>query len=265
MKWFHSTGPANKVRNFVPRCETLEGRDCPSGFSGGLGVSVVGHTLVVRGDNNANAVTITDDGQGNVSATIDGKSASGTGINKIIVDTKGGDDTVKYTLTGALAASEVVFIELGRGTDSATLDFSPGVNAGKLRVAVEGHGTDTINATFGSIAAGAAVRASFEGGRGDNTINTTFSGDLNGSLSLSAEGGRGNDTIATNVTVNAGSTGKLAARVEGGDGTNNLTLNVNDNTVTNGKTGLARLRATIEANAGDTVTSTSNVKVDTDD
>jgi hypothetical protein len=265
MSFFRSTRVASKAPKFVPRCEALEGRDCPSS---GVSAAVFGHTLRVRGDANANTVTITDDGHGNVTATIDGKpSVTGSGITKILVDTKAGNDTVKYTLTGALAGSEAVFIDLGKGTDTATVDATPGVTAGKLRVRVEGHGTDTINSTFGSVAAGASVEGSFEGGRGNDTINTTFSGTLNGSLRLNSEGHQGNDTIATNVTINKGSTGKLDARVDGDRGTNNLTLNVVDNTAdpTTGKTGLARLKARIEANRNDTVTHSSNVTVDTDD
>ena len=259
MRRFHSNRSSGNPRRFVPNFERLEARDQPA-----VGVGVFGHALLVQGDANANTVSISDDGHGNVTATIDGKSASGAGINKIIVDTGAGNDTVNYKLTGALAVSEAVFIELGKGTDAATLDFTAGVNKGNLAVKVEGAGTDTITASFGSIAAGASASARFEGGAGNDTITTTFTGQLDGSLGLAAEGQGGNDTIATNVTIAAGSVGKLEAKVEGDGGTDNLTLNVVDNTVnsTTGKTGLARLKASIEGGPNDTITHTSNVKVE---
>src|SRR5690242_11287929 len=68
---------------FVPRLEALEDRCCPS-----VSATVTGTTLSIVGDNLANVVTITDDGQGHVSATItspktgDTQNASGANINQ---------------------------------------------------------------------------------------------------------------------------------------------------------------------------------------
>jgi hypothetical protein len=261
MSLFHFKHKPRDARRFLPRCEALEARDCPSSVPGAF---VTGHTLVVQGDANANTVAITDDGQGNVTATIDGKSVTGAHINRVVVNTGAGNDTLNYTLTGSLAVSEAVFIQMGTGTDSATLDFTPGVSKGNLRLSAEGKGTDTITASLGSIAAGASVRADLEGANGNDNLAVNFSGLLNGSLGVKAEGGKGNDTITGTITINAGSTGRLNAKVEGGAGTDNLTLNVTDNSAdpVTGKTGLARLRAKIEANPNDTVTHTPNVTVE---
>jgi hypothetical protein len=52
--------------------------------------------------------------------------------------------------------------------------------------------------------------------------------------------------------------------VEGGAGTDSLTLNVTDNSAdpNTGKTGLSRLKATIEGNTNDTIRNTANVTVE---
>src|SRR5262249_59785981 len=90
--------------------EALERRDCAVVSAG-----VFGHTLFVRGDANANVITITDDGKGAVSAKIDGVSASGTGITHIMVEAGAGNDSLTYTLGGPLAGEERLLADLGSG------------------------------------------------------------------------------------------------------------------------------------------------------
>jgi hypothetical protein len=220
--------------------------------------------MFVLGDAGNNVVNITDNGRGTVAATIDGHSATGRHINRVIVDTGAGTDQVSYRMTGALAGSETVLVDLGSGNDTATLDFSPGVRSGRLAVAVEGAGTPTGSVTLGSIAAGALAQVLVEANQGPGNLSVTFDGRLDGSLSVHADGGDGNDTLAVNATVAGGSTGSLRALVEGNGGTNNLTLNVFDHTAVHGHTGLALLDARIQAQPGDTLTHTSNVLVQYD-
>src|ERR1043166_4643199 len=89
---------------FRPQLETLEDRCCPS-----VNVSVLfGNTLVVNGDSADNTVTITDAGNGNISALISGATGTATGsgsaIKNVIINTRGGSDNVTYNLNGPLSS-----------------------------------------------------------------------------------------------------------------------------------------------------------------
>src|SRR5262249_39682607 len=157
-------------RKSRPGLEALETRDCPT-----IHLGVVGNALFVLGDAADNKVAITDDGKGAVTATIDGRSISGTAIRPILVDTQRGNDTFSYTLTGPLAGKRTLAVELGAGNDTGTLDASKGITSGALRAELEGgDGLDTLSATIGSIAAGARAAVEVEGGKGNDTINTIF-------------------------------------------------------------------------------------------
>src|SRR5262245_62163810 len=109
----------SKHRRFAPRVELLEHRWCPS-----CTVTVHGDVMRIVGDGGVNAVTVTDDGAGNVTAACDTASATGSGIRKIIIDTKGGADTVTVDVTGELTTRLDLRLELGSGNDTADLAFA---------------------------------------------------------------------------------------------------------------------------------------------
>jgi hypothetical protein len=96
-----------RVARFVPRLEALEDRNCPSS------IAVEGHTLLIRGDANANTISITDSGNGTITGTIDGQTATGTAINHVVVHSGAGDDTLTYTLTSPLTTPEHLQIDMG--------------------------------------------------------------------------------------------------------------------------------------------------------
>lgn len=248
----------SRNRPFVPRLEMLEERDCPSVSAG-----IFYNTLYLIGDSAANKVAITDDGQGKVSATIDGVQASGSDIRGIVVLAGAGNDSVTYTLSGLLKTSRGLLIDLGGGDDSATLDASLGVASGSLLGTVRGgSGNDTIKADLGPIAANAHVLLTLDGGLGNDTIAATFKGQLNGSLGLAILGGWGQDTLSADITIEAESTGQLATLVSGGPDNDALTLNVNDGTAQAGKTGLSYFFAALDGGLGtDTAIHTDNVSV----
>jgi hypothetical protein len=249
----------NSTRRFLPAVESLEARWCPS-----VSIGVRGQVLFIRGDAAANTVAIQDDGSGNVTANIDGKSVSGSNIHRIYVDTHGGGDTINYSLTNPLQTREFLGIETGAGNDTITLDFSQGVAAGgRLGVGVQtGGGDDNVSATLGSIAAKASASVNIETGDGNSTVNFGFTGALNGSLSTRLESGDGNNTVTNNYTVDAGSTGRLRTKVEVGDGNNNLTMNI----LGDGVSTLKALYAKLEACSGmNTIVNTPNVVVDMGD
>src|SRR5262245_30457764 len=64
-----------------------------------------GQTLVIRGTNGDDTVTIQDDGMGGITAVLtrsDGttQTFTGTNVRNLIVDTRGGNDTVTFTQNG---------------------------------------------------------------------------------------------------------------------------------------------------------------------
>src|SRR5262249_9395724 len=92
--------PRQLSTRFVPQLEGLEDRNCPS-F-----IAVHGHTLLIFGDNSADTISIMDSGNGMVTGMINGQSATGTAIHNVVVHSRGGDDTLTYTLTNPLTTSE---------------------------------------------------------------------------------------------------------------------------------------------------------------
>jgi hypothetical protein len=155
--------------------ETLEDRCCPT-----VSVGITGSTLWVLGDNAANTVSIRDDGQGGIAASIDGQTGTGSGITRVVILTRGGDDTVNYQLTGNLHTPEALQLDLGNGHDQATLDYSPGVSSGDLRVDIwGGAGGDQVTARFGDITS-TVLRFNAHLGRGDNTFDATLAGNVFG-------------------------------------------------------------------------------------
>lgn len=185
---------------FIPRLDALEDRWCPAA------IQVIGHTLFVIGDAGANQVAIQDGGNGQVDATIDGLTASRSGINAIVVLAGAGNDSVSYSLNNTLTQLMAVAV-------------------------YGGSGDDTIKATANAdIAADAALLLYLDGGFGADTISVDYQGQLQGALAAVLNGGAGNDTLTANVALNAGSTGYLAAALYGGAGTDAATLNVTGDT-----------------------------------
>jgi hypothetical protein len=243
-----------------PRLEVLEDRSCPAVF-----IVTFGGTMFVVGDNAANGVTITDQGDGNVEAVITSPSNTAereaSNINSIVVLTGGGGDTVDYQLDNPVTRAKALSVDLGGGDDTANLNASAGVNGSYLLASVYGGaGADAITGSIGAIAAGAAAALALDGGLGNDTVTATSDGLLNGALAVAVSGGQDNDTVSAVLTVAAGSTGSLAAAALGGLGNDKLTLNVNDNSGAGGESTLAYRLAVLDGGAGtDTCTATANV------
>ena len=264
--------PERRAARFVPQLEALEDRNCPS-FIG-----VHGHTLLIIGDPTADMVSVTDSGNGTVTGTIDGQSATGTTINHVVVHTRGGDDTLTYTLTNPLTSPLHLQIDMGAGNDTATLDFSPGVSSSRLKIDFNGgKGDDTLTTMFGDITSSrvnfradlgkgadtfdstllgnvigdSAVRFLVNGSTGDDTIgvhaaNTNI--DANARVDLDLLGGKGNDTI--NVDYQGVLNGKLRLNANGGPGDDTINANL---TLNAGSTG--ELRGRVRGGPGnDTLT-----------
>jgi hypothetical protein len=215
---------------FVPQLEVLEDRHCPS-FIG-----VQGHTLLILGDPTADTVSIMDSGNGTISGTINGQSAAGTDINHVVVHTRGGDDTLTYTLTNPLTSPLNLQIDMGSGNDTATLDFSPGITNTRLKVDFTGgKGNDTLTTKFGAITNSELYFRS-NLGKGNDTFDNTLLGSIVGDSAVRflVHGGKGADTLGFHAdSTNIDSGAKLDVNLLGGKG--NDTINVDYQGVLNGE------------------------------
>lgn len=249
-------------RRFTPRAEALEDRCCPA-----VSILAFGRTLFILGDGSANTVTIRDQGDGTIDARITSSTntaaRTASNINSIVVLAGNGADAVNYELLNGLTTARALLFDLGRGTDTATVNASAGVSASALAAAVlGGDDVDDLKASVGGVAAGAYAGVALDGGGGGDTVAATFAGELDGTLALAVAGGLDNDTVSGVLDIAAGSTGYLAAAALGGAGDDGLTLRVNDNSGAGGASTLAFLAAALDGGAGtDTCVATSNVNV----
>jgi hypothetical protein len=284
------SGGRNRVAQL--RVECLESRVCPSVSVNTIAIQG-GNELQIVGDNNADTINITDQGNGHIDVTNGAGKVLGSadGVTLIKLDGKNGQDTVNYTLANTLTNTEKVVLNLGKKADHATVNLSQGINGANLHLDVEGGaGPDSIGVTLGSLTAAkehivlnggdgadniavsgdeanidaaSVLNLGISGGAGADSLTTTFSGQVLGKLNLHTQGNQGADTIVSNVTVDAGSTGIVCAVAAGNKGADDVTLNVNDNSGGDeGTSALSALHAKIfDIGSVDDLTYTDNVTV----
>ena len=83
------TSRSGRSRWYTPCLDALERRQCLS-----VTIQANGPELRIDGNDAADTVSITDNGQGGVAVTANGRTTAFTGISQIVVQTRGGDDTV---------------------------------------------------------------------------------------------------------------------------------------------------------------------------
>jgi hypothetical protein len=191
------------------RVEDLEAREVPATH-----VSVVGHTLLVVGDNKADVVQIQDNGQGTLTVDAGAKHLTAKAIHHVAIFTGGGDDKVNYTLTGALKTAEHVDVFLGPGADAATFDFKAGVaDGGHLHLNLHGGaGADKLKVDVGSVAEGGSAVFDVHGGPGKDSIYFHAVGSVGGRLIATVHGDGGDDTEDVVSTAKVIGTGRVWIR-----------------------------------------------------
>jgi hypothetical protein len=174
---------SSQSRRFIPRLVPLDERALPSVSA----VIVPGTTVLqITGDETANTVRITDDATaGVITVTGDGvtQTFAAAGVESIVVNTLGGDDVVEYDLTGALATTRLVSVDLGQGDDTFTANVSAQVSGAGTNLGISatgGHGADTLvlNAHGTTVAPEARMSVNFLGGPGHNAIAFNFDPSL---------------------------------------------------------------------------------------
>jgi Ca2+-binding RTX toxin-like protein len=154
----------------------------------------------------------------------------------VVVHTRGGDDTLTYTLTNPLTSPLNLQIDMGSGNDTATLDFSPGITNTRLKVDFTGgKGNDTLTTKFGAITNSELYFRS-NLGKGNDTFDNTLLGSIVGDSAVRflVHGGKGADTLGFHAdSTNIDSGAKLDVNLLGGKG--NDTINVDYQGVLNGE------------------------------
>jgi hypothetical protein len=248
--------------------ENLEDRLVPS-----CAIRQVGDTLIIRGDDRPNAITIDDNGSGvahNIQIHCGNGSTFTSGndpVTRIIVRTGDGPDAVNYNLTGDTASALAVDVRLGADHDTfvahlnghtllAGADYRFNVLGGRGRDDIDFFSNDEV-----AISSGARLAVNAFGGRGADNLSIGYRGLLDGRLNFHLFGGPGLDVLSARIDIFAGSTGSLGlagddATLNGGPGNDNLTYLVH----TNGST--ADVFALLNGGPGkNTCTHTKNVTV----
>jgi len=220
MRRFFSKTSTRPAQQFLPRLEALESRWCPSA----AGIVQSGHTLAIQGDGANDTITVSDNGQGGVTASITlangTKTLAATGITDIKIEGGGGNDTINYALTGVLSQSEQLMLCLDKGSSTATLDYSAGLSKSALAVAIGGGtGSNHITTNFGAITNSQLVLTECLGS-GGATANVNFGGLVSGSLTnVTINGGAGNDHVFAQVSSFTSSNLQFYAHLGGGTNT----------------------------------------------
>jgi hypothetical protein len=212
---------------FRPQLETLESRWCPSAAS----ITVQGSTMIIKGDALADLITIRDDGDGGVSASVTSAAGrvtgSGSHITSIEVYGGKGSDMVDFALTNTLATNLALDVHLGAGNDQANLNFADGVRDSNLKVDVDGgKGSDQVSAVLGDVA-DSSVNFSSCLGRGNDSLNLGFKGEVTGDsrVDVDLNGGKGSDSIHVNADgLYIGARSKVSIAENGGAGNDDLGL-----------------------------------------
>ena len=210
-------------------------------------ITQVGTSLRITDPTGGDTITIADDGAGDITATITNTSTSATviasesftGINRVIINSTGGDETLDYTLTGALAQAERIQASLAKGSNKVDIEATSGISSGSLFLDVNASGgTNTVTENFGDLTSAKLFDVTNVGGGGNTVTEDLTDADEGTVLSsskvlLSINGSGGDNTLDSTVTGSlstatdstTGST--LLFDIQGSGGENTIDATVN--------------------------------------
>jgi hypothetical protein len=219
---------AHSPNQLSRQIQALENRWCPAST-----ITVDHGIMKIIGDNEANIVTISHDGAGQVVAVGDGTTVTADGIKRIIFDLKSGDDSVTVNTTGELTKQLDLRMNFGDGDDSANLKFasisrnltvSADLGAGDdwidlnldeeirsgvaIGLDVRGYdGADTWILSVNEVRPNAILRAHFDGDDGDDVLDVRLGDpiDSGARVKIDGDGGDGADLLKVDgVTMGIG-------------------------------------------------------------
>jgi hypothetical protein len=193
-------------------------------------------TVTIIGDQQANAIDITDNGTGGVTVTTADWTKDFDGsTTKVVVWSRGGADAVTYTVADGLtdAVTRSVVVNLGNFSDSfdGHLGDLPAGSDLTLKV-YGGNGEDSLSVTGGAVAG--KVTVGLYGGNGWDTMSADVAGDLSGEFFLTMLGGNGKDNVS--ATFAGSLTGTLDATLNGGNGWDTVGAALSIDAVADGST-----------------------------
>ncbi|MFO0925440.1 MAG: hypothetical protein U0736_00145 [Gemmataceae bacterium] len=187
---FATRKPARHARptGFRPGLEQLDERLC---LSVTVGTIDAGHTLVINGDNAANAVTIIQDDDANhltVQAAGINQTFDSNKITNVVINLKGGADSLTWKLGGGSDfhfAKNITF-QGGVGNDISSFDFHNDGNGGEAKIranlAVTINDIGLVDADKATVVLGKVddvnVLVKTRLGFGNDTFDGTLAGDL---------------------------------------------------------------------------------------
>jgi hypothetical protein len=277
-----SLQPSLSRRNrTLPRFEALESRQVLSAT-----VQQVGGVLTVTGSDRPDLIQLNDNGS--TVRVFDGITLKGTfaGVNLIDVNTKAGNDSVRYEVQGdiplfpfgnrSVAVRRNLRVDLGAGNDffetevvrtlrppqNVTTQSSLGLNS-NLNVVVLGQsGFDNALFRANTIDAGAKLNFRFDGGLGADGYNVIYglpvaAQQANTVVKLTFNGNGGDDAAFVKVTGDLPSNAQTIIDLEGGTGNDSLFVRYENgiedgfiSLLVNGGDGADRVIADFEMRAG---------------
>jgi hypothetical protein len=224
-----ATPPRNRrAAPFRPRLEALEERWVPT-----CTISENAGVLLIIGDDTANQIAINDNGggaAGNVAVACDNTVLTSVGvITGIRVRSRGGNDTVSYTLARTLSSgqSRRVTIDMGTGQDNVKASLNGALSSNsRFQLNVKGGtGHDrVVVASASTIPANAFLILNLSAGGDFNVIRVSHTAQLTGQLIVNASVSGRYERINATLTPASGSTGLVSASVQGGPGNDALRL-----------------------------------------
>lgn len=220
---------ARQSAHYQPTLENLETRLAPA-----ISVTVLPNdVLVIHGSEDAEHVAITEDGYGHVTVQAGDFIGDYSGIRKIRVRLRGGDDTLTYTrpevffplvYPGPVAMPLNLKVNMGQGDDQASFSFLEGMGNSKAKVLIHGaDGDDQVTLNVGEMHRG-RLRFVATLGLGDDTFQGSLNGALTGRsrVAVAVVGIEGNNQMSMECQADLGKRAKLGVFLVGGSGTDEI-------------------------------------------
>jgi CubicO group peptidase (beta-lactamase class C family)/pimeloyl-ACP methyl ester carboxylesterase len=191
------------------KAELLESREVPASMAY---LADAGHTLIIRGDNEADDIKIVDNRGSLAVSGIKGKPSviySTQRIDTVAINLRGGNDRFEYVTSGDVLNAKQLRLDLGDGDDTGIIRWAEDrsiAKAGLTAVVYGGNGNDAIGARIGQLSAGVSISIRGFGGAGDDALQTqSFAPAPKSKLDVALRGGDGNDTVGFIATGDSAS------------------------------------------------------------